>query len=147
MQSFLDKISDLKCGWNERPLDENAFNRLAKKLKIHVRYMPLTVNGFYTCRKGRHYIVINQKLSPRLAEFVMFHELGHYLMHSPSNDAIDNYCGSATHSRDEKEADAFAYCALLPLGLFAMRSVEELADIYGSGFVMRRLEVYERYGI
>lgn len=75
------------------------------------------------------------------------HELGHFLMHSPSTDAIANYCGSENHSRDEKEADAFAYCAMLPLELLKAREREELADIYGSGFLMERLGVYERYKI
>jgi len=147
MQSFVHKIKALKCGWNERPLDEAAFHKLTRKLKIKVQLMPLSVEGFYNCTKGKHYISINSRLSAARAEFVRFHELGHFLMHMPSTDPTSSYCGSETYSRDENEADAFAYCALLPLTTFEKYSVEEIAGMYGSEFLMRRLEVYERYKI
>lgn len=147
MQSFFHKIDALKFGWNDRPLDEGAFNKLTRKLKIKVKSMPLTVNGFYSCVKGRHFIAVDSRLSRLQAEFVMYHELAHFIMHSPSTDSIDNYCGSPTNSRDEKEADAFAYCAVLPLTMLKKVELEDLSDMYGSGFLMRRLEVYERYGI
>lgn len=104
-------------------------------------------NGFYCCAKGKHYIAYDPRLSPMQAAFVMFHEFAHFLMHMPSTDAIESFCGSKQQSRDEKEADAFAYCALLPMELLKTRDAEELADIYGSRFFMKRLEVYERYEI
>jgi Zn-dependent peptidase ImmA (M78 family) len=147
MKSFLKKISKLECGWNEVPLDQDTFDRLCARLRIKFRLMPLSVQGFYTCDKKKHYIAINSRLTPFTALFTMYHELGHFLMHSPRTDSISNYCGSENHSRDEAEADAFAYCAVLPLQLLRSREPEELADIYGSTFFMKRLEVYERYRI
>lgn len=147
MQSFFDKITQLKCGWNEVPLDEGVFHRLCKRHKISVKFLPLTVRGFYNCTKGKHYIAVDKRLTPFETEFVMFHEFAHFLMHLPSTDAIESFCGSKTHTRDEQEADAFAYCAMLPLELLKTRDGEELADIYGSNFFLTRLDVYERYGI
>lgn len=147
MQSFFDKIEKLKCGWNHVPMDEAAFHALCKKQKIKVKHMPLSVEGFYNCAKGKHHIAIKTGMRPFRESFVMFHEFAHYLMHSPSTDATESYCGSKTHSRDEQEADAFAYCALLPLQLLKTRDPEELADMYGISFFLERLAVYERYGI
>ncbi len=147
MQCFLEKIAALKCGWNERPLDEAAFYKLCRKHKIRVKQMPLSVEGFYNCCKGKHHIALKQGLATFRESFVMFHEFAHYLMHSPSTDATESFCGSMTYTRDEQEADAFAYCALLPLQLLKTRDGMELADIYGITFFMERLGVYERYGI
>lgn len=109
--------------------------------------MPLTVCGFYHCTKGKHFIAIDSRLSPMQTVFVMFHEFAHFLMHSPGTDATASFSGSLTYSRDEQEADAFAYCALLPLELLKSQEPEHLADEYGSRFLMERLAVYERYGI
>src|SRR5690606_17957025 len=130
MQSFLTKIEKLKCGWNAVPLDEAVFEALCKKLKIRTRWLPLTVGGFYTCDKQKDYIAISSKLGPDESLFVMFHELGHYLMHAPSRERVAFYCGSKTHSRDEQEADAFACCALLPLDLLKEREPTELAEMF-----------------
>lgn len=149
MQSFFHKIANLNCGWNERPLNEDLFHRLCRKHRVRVKFLPLTVNGFYSCTKAKHYIAIDSRLPEMQALFVMFHEFGHFLMHSPSTDFTESFCGSATYTRDEIEADAFAYCALLPLTVLRTREPEELLgeDGYGSSFLMERLKVYERYGI
>jgi Zn-dependent peptidase ImmA (M78 family) len=147
MQSFFDKISKLGCGWNEVPLGEDSFHRLCERHRIGVRYMPLTVNGFYTCAGGRHYIAIDRNLGQIQTLFVMYHEFGHYLMHTPSTDAVSRYCGSRSGGRDEREADAFAYCAIVPVTQLRDRDGEELADMYGNEFYQTRLDVYERYGL
>lgn len=145
MKSFFHKIAKLKCGWNDVPLTDETFYKLCKIHKVKIQFMPLHVDGFYTCDRKKHYIAINSQLSSLGQLFTMFHEFGHYLMHLPSTDAVAHYCGSRTHSRDEQEADAFAFCALLPLELLKTRDGEELADIYGIVFFMKRLAVYERY--
>lgn len=149
MKIFSRKIAKLKCGWNEVELDEEAFHRLCSDRKIRVEFLPLRGLGFYSCSgKGKHYIAIDSRLSKTQSMFVMFHEFAHYLMHSPSTDAITTNCGRADKpSRDEQEADAFAFCAMLPLKLLETRDGEEVAGIYGTRFFMERLNVYERYGI
>jgi Zn-dependent peptidase ImmA (M78 family) len=149
MQSFFHKIAELKCGWNEQPLDEAKFHKICRKHKIRVKLLPLTVHGFYSCTGGKHYIAVDSRLPELQKLFVMFHEFGHFLMHSPSTDFIENYCGSKRKSRDEQEADAFAYCALLPLSVLKNHDPEELLGDDGvpTAFLMERLRIYERYGI
>lgn len=147
MQIFHDKIKNLKAGWNERSLSEDDFYALCERCKIRVQRLPLKVSGFYTCDRKKHYIAIDSRLPTAQATFTMFHEFGHFLMHTPSTAAVSNYCGSKIYRRDETEADAFAYCAMLPLPMLRTREPEELADIFGTTFLMERLSVYERYGI
>lgn len=147
MQSFLAKIAALDCGWNEVSLTEEMFYDLCGRLGIIVKVIQMSKRGFYSCRRKKHYITVNARLRGDRLIFTLFHELGHYIMHSPSTDTINADCDAEKTSRDEQEADAFAYCAMLPLTLLRTRPGEELADTYGMTFFMRRLEVYERYGI
>lgn len=147
MHFFHAKIEQLKIGWNERLLTEEDFYSLCEQSKIRVQHLPLTVAGFYTCDRKKHYIAINTRLSAAQSLFTMFHEYGHFLMHAPSTESVSNYCGSKIYRRDEAEADAFAYCAILPSSLLRTREPEELCDAFGSTFLMERLSVYERYRI
>lgn len=78
---LLEKISQLKIGWNVKPLTEEVFFRLCRKYKIKVIEMPLQVDGFYYYVKGRHYIAIDTRLTHLRRLFVMFHEFAHYLRH------------------------------------------------------------------
>lgn len=148
MKSFLKKIARLNVGWNEVPLDDDAFHRLCRDKKLEFKLMPMESDGFYTCTKKKHYIAVNSRLSPFEQLVTAYHEFGHYLMHSPSTDAIAKECRSGERkTRDELEADAFAYCAVLPLTLLTSRDDVEVADSFGMSFFMERLAVYERYKI
>lgn len=150
MKSFLQKIEKLDFGWNQRSLTSDDFYGLCRRFKIKVEELPLlTVHGAYSCDKKKHYIAVNTRLPQMQQLFVMFHEFGHYLMHLPSTGPIERQCTVPTkrRSRDEKEADAFAYCAVLPFELLRTRDSMELADAYGMTFFMERLAVYERYKI
>lgn len=150
MKSFLQKIEKLDFGWNKRSLTQEDFYDLCRRLKIKVEELPLlTVDGAYSCDKKKHFIAVNSRLPLMRQTFVMFHEFGHYLMHLPSTGPIDRQCSAPTkrRSREEREADAFAYCAVLPLSLMSSRPDEEIADLFGNTFFMERLAVYERYKI
>lgn len=81
--------------------------------------------------------------------FVMFHELGHYLMHAPGGLQEAKFSGRPEQSREEIEADAFACCSILPLDLLSNLTPQELVEGEGfpAWFLMKRLAVYERYGV
>lgn len=130
-------------------LGEQDFEELCKTNKIQVEVMPLGVRGFYHRHKGKHHIAISSKLGQLERRFVMFHEFGHFLMHSSGLGGIERFCGHVESTREEHEANAYAYCALLPLRHLKTLWPEELAYEYGYGaqFVVERLQVYERYGI
>ncbi len=149
MKTYLPNIADLKFGWNSKMLTEIDFYKLCKKYKISVAVMPLKRRGYYSKTKGKHHIAIKSGMPDFQTLFVMFHELGHYIMHSPGGAQSARFSGVPADTREEKEADAFAYCALLPLSLLTTRSPEELTELdgYTNQFLIRRLKIYERYGI
>jgi len=128
MRSYFEKLSNLRVGWNRRPLGESDFYRLCRRFRITVVEMPLSTNGFYYCVKGRHFIAISSKLPPIEKLLVMFHEFGHFLMHSPDTNTTASFHGLGIRTRKENEADAFALCALIPKTWLETREVSELID-------------------
>ena len=149
MLFFLDQISSLRCGWNKKSLTEETFYKLCKRRRITVVEMPLTTGGFYYCVKRRHYIAIDSRLKRFDKLFVMFHEFAHYLMHAPDTGVTANFHGVGARTRKEREADAFALCALIPTPWIERRSADELHE--EDGFPVRilrqRKEIYEMYRI
>ena len=110
--------------------------------------MPLRTDGFYYRVKGRDFIAVNSRLAEPMKLLVLFHELGHFLFHTPASGATANFHGVGGFTRQEREADVFALCALLPLRSIKNRSVEELAESSGlpPEKVTERLDIRDRYG-
>lgn len=131
-----------------RPLGEADFYRLCRRFRITVVEMPLATNGFYYCVKDRHFIAVDSKL-PRLRKLlVMFHEFAHFLMHSPDTNTTASFHGLGKKNRKEREADAFALCALIPTAWIKSRDLAELADDgYPDELIKDRIDIYERLGI
>ena len=128
MRFLTDKISKLNFGWNERPLSEADLFALCKRFKISVQEMPLSVGGFYYRVMGRDFIAVDSKLTRHQRLAVLFHELGHFLFHTPESGATANFHGVGRRTRQEAEADVFAVCAIVPRSLIESRSVQELID-------------------
>lgn len=148
MRSILDKLSHLRTGSNKRSLDENDFYNICKHFKIGVTEMPLTVSGFYYRVAGRDFIAIDSRLTGLKKLLVMFHELGHFLLHAPDSGVTANFHGVGCRSRKEKEADAFALSAIIPRTLLETRSIDEIVDDGIDPDTLReRVEVYDRFGI
>ncbi|MEO8650304.1 MAG: ImmA/IrrE family metallo-endopeptidase [Acidobacteriota bacterium] len=149
MHFFLDKIERLKCQWNRRPLTETDFHRLCKRLKVTVVEMPLQTNGFYFCMRSRHFIAIDRRLDRYRKLLVMFHELAHCLMHAPDAGVTANFHGIGKKTRKEKEADAFALCAIIPLAWIQNGTITERAADEGipTDIVADRLGVFEKLGL
>lgn len=146
---LLDKIKQLKIGWNERPLGEIDFYKLCKRHKIVIDEMPLRVSGFYYCVKGGHYIAIDSKLPKGMKLLVMFHEFAHFLMHAPSVNETASYHGVGRKNRKEIEADVFALVALIPVKWLETMTPDEIIDRSGLDVkhVKERFEIFERNGI
>ncbi|MBK6750525.1 MAG: ImmA/IrrE family metallo-endopeptidase [Pyrinomonadaceae bacterium] len=146
MQFVVDKISPLCPGWNKRPLTEDDFYQLCKRFRIGVTEMPLTVGGFYHRVSGRDFIAVDSRLSGAERVLVLFHELGHFLLHTPDSGATASFHGVQRSSRKEIEADAFALCAVIPKTLLESRSTDELiAEGIDRDTLRERVEIYRRY--
>lgn len=148
MRFLTSKISKLRTGWNQRSLTEDDFYKLCKRFKIMVTEMPLTVSGFYYRVSGRDFIAVDSKLSGQKKLLVMFHELGHFLLHAPDCGETANFHGIQKTSRKEIEADAFALCAVIPKTMLESCSPDELVQEGIDPDALReRVEVYRRCGI
>ena len=149
MRFFLDKISNLRIGWNESPLTESDFYRLCKQFRIRVEEVEIATDGFYFRLKGRDFIAVKRKLSGPRKLAVMFHELAHFLFHVPESGVTANFHNVGLRTRKEIEADVFALCALIPKSWIESRSVEELVkdDGFPAEMIAARSEIYQRYGI
>jgi len=148
MRFLTEKISTLKIGWNERSLTEADFYRLCKRFKVTVTEMPLRTGGFYYRVMGRDFIAVNSRLVGPQKLAVLFHELGHFLLHTPESGATANFHGVGLRTRQEREADLFALCAIIPKTWIASRSPEELIDEgFSHEMVAERHSIFEMYGI
>jgi len=148
MRSYLTKISDLRIGWNRRPLGENDFYSLCRRFQITVVEMPLQTNGFYYCVKRKHFIAVSSRLSRLEKLLVMFHEFAHFLMHSPDTNTTASFHGLGKTTRKEREADAFALCALIPKVWLETRELSEISDEgFSPEMIKQRAAVYKSQGI
>lgn len=149
MHFLVEKISTLNIGWNERSLTEADFCRLCRRFRINVTEMPLRTDGFYYRVMGKDYIAVNSRLPEPVKLLVLFHELGHFLFHTPESGATANFHGVGGSARKEREADAFALCSLLPRRMIETRSVDEIADETGlpEKAVADRFDIWNKHGL
>lgn len=148
MRFLADKISKLQIGWNERPLTEVDFTALCALFDVRVDEQPLGVSGFYYRAMGRDFIAVDSRLAWPEKLGVLFHELGHFLLHAPRSGAAVGFRGVGPSTRKEREADAFALCALIPQSWVRSRPVDELfRDGFTAEMVAARYKLYERYGL
>lgn len=149
MRFLIDKLNSLKIGWNERELTERDFHRICKRLKINVIEMPLRTGGFYYRVMGRDYIAIDSRLTGPRKLLVQFHELAHFLLHTPESGATANFHNVGRKTRQEREADLVALCAVIPKSWLEARSLDEIVDEHTiSADVLReRLDILEKHGI
>ena len=147
MRFAIEKISQIKIGWNERPLGEDDFYRLCKRYKVTVQEMPLRVGGFYYRVMGRDFIAVDSRLAGPQKLAVLFHELGHFLLHTPETGATANFHGVGRQTRKEQEAEVFALCSLIPQTLIHTRTIQELIDDgFPTDMIVERFAIFDRYG-
>lgn len=139
----------MRFKWNEKQLTEADFFRLCRRFKITIVEMPLTTHGFYYCVKGKHYIAIDSRLNGIERLFVLWHEFAHFLMHVPDRNVTANFYGVGCQTRNEKEADIFALCALIPKHWVKTKTLRELVEDEGFSeeFVWNRKKFYDEYEI
>jgi Zn-dependent peptidase ImmA (M78 family) len=148
MRFLTEKISNLQIEWNERELDLNDLYRLCKRFRVVVQEMPLTTGGFYYRVMGRDFIAVDSRLSGSKKLFVLFHELGHFLLHTPETGATANFHGVGRRTRKECEPDVFALCAIIPRTLIETRNARELIeDGLPPDIVAARFDALARYGL
>jgi len=148
MRFLSDKAHKLEFGWNERPLTEADFHRLCRRFKISVQEMPLRVSGFYYRLMGRDFIAIDSRLTGNERLTVMFHELAHYLFHTPESGATANFHRVGQKTRQEIEADAFALCSIIPMTFITdLPGLASLDESIAESMLRERIEIFKLHGI
>lgn len=146
MRLLIDKLSRLGIDWNIRALGESDLHELCDRFGITLHESPMGTDGFYYRLLGQDFIAINSRLRGFRRLSVLFHELGHFLLHVPKSGPAANFHAVGRPTRQEREADLFALCALMPVDLIRDRTLSELIDAgYPADIAQARLAILERY--
>ena len=147
MRLLIENLSRLGIEWNTRTLGEVDFHDVCERFDIILHDSPMGTDGFYYRLLGRDFIAINSRLTGTRRLSVLFHELGHFLLHVPKSGPAASFHAVGRPTRQEREADLFALCAVLPMKLVKDRTMQELIDAgYPADIVKARLAILERYG-
>lgn len=146
MNLLAEKIRNLRIGWNKRALTEADFHMLCKKLGVYLVEVDsddMIWEGFYTIVLGKPTIIVNARLRGLERLWVLFHELGHHLLHSPATC----FFSQSTIEKAQAEANAFATIALLPKPLLGKMLTWNLfeEDYFPTKILRARLKIMEQF--
>lgn len=149
MNLSLIKIQSIFPHFNERPITAEDFWRVVRREKIIVRQMPLIVDGYYTHRRGKDIILINDSLKGTRWLHVALHELSHFLFDVPgAEDGYTFYRNGQYVDRREYRADAFATIGIMPWPDLVATTPDDLAvSPWLADIVVARLAVRTHFGI
>lgn len=136
--------------WNRRAFTMEDFYRYCRRKGIKVHEMPMLVAALYGVKRGRPHIYLDSRTKGVARLHAAWHELGHYLLHTPPYESVTYYYRLRPQTREEIEADAFAIVALIPEPLLKkLLAAEEYAEDYGlsAELLKERCELFARYGI
>lgn len=134
MKEFsLAKIREVFPNFNKTPITEVQFLKVCNKkdAKVHIRTMPLSIDGYHIRRHGVNFIIINNKLSGDKWLHTGLHEYCHYLFDAPDHGDYVFYrrgdgCGDLESDKylpeeirrrkklREKFADAVSLAGMVP---------------------------------
>jgi Zn-dependent peptidase ImmA (M78 family) len=143
-----DVFKRLIKGWNERPLTEKDFYKLCRKFGILVfeeDSEEMNDKGEYTVVEGVPIIFLDRTLKGLERLWVMFHELGHHLLHAPETC----FFSEGTVNKEQSEANAFAACSLIPKPAVTQLYLWDLYDVdeFATKLFDIRLALYDDYKI
>lgn len=130
-------------------IDDDLFGFCADR-DIELVFSPDVSAGIYAMYRGEHFIFLNSRLSGRRLLHVAFHEIGHYLLHVPTQGRYAaEFFRLHQKQKDHCEAESVAAFLLLPIAELESLLLagvherdHELAELIG-----RRLELFARYKV
>lgn len=130
--------------WNSRPITERDALRFLRKKVLLVESDKAEVPGLFTEYEGYLFIVIHPSLRGYNRLWVLLHEIGHFLFHTPTMQCFD----PRYELKADFEANMFAAVALIPFEWFETRSDSDiLEDGIPRDLLAFRKNVFERYAI
>ena len=130
--------------WNQKAHTERDAYAFCKANKVHIVEDPQTSHGMFVKYRGYDFILITPGLTQMMRTWILWHEIGHYLLHEP---AIANFSRHYAR-RSEREANFIAAVALIPRALLHNRSQGELVEMdFPLKLIDIRHRVYDATGI
>src|ERR1043165_2547607 len=96
-------------GWNKRILTERDFYRFCVRQGVSVVEAVTDALGRYVVYKGKPFIIHDPSLQSGLKLWVLWHEAGHHLLHTPEPQYFDKI----SLNRFDFEANFIASIALI----------------------------------
>lgn len=131
-------------GWNRRVFTQDDFDRFCEIGQVIVEERYTGFPGLYTRRQGQSVITVSPSVLPRARSWVLWHEMGHVLLHDPG-------CAFMYENSQklERQADLIAACALIPRPLLDELTLWEIHDEYRYAIELCELRqrFYEEIGI
>lgn len=109
--------------WGQRPITDGEIRSRLRK-KVIFTEGKIDVPGLYTEYQGYLWIVIDQDLRGLMKDWVLRHEVGHFLLHIPAMQCFD-----PTYRRKaDREANIFAAVAMIPTSWLHEKTFNELLE-------------------
>lgn len=122
------KIWQVFPDWNERVHTVAELEGYCEKNDIVTLDTPnIDDLGEYRVRDNTPVILINKFVSGRYRNWVLAHEIGHDLFHTPASCKFS----TGTKYKIEKEANIFAACYFIPQRMIATAHPAEIEAEYG----------------
>lgn len=125
---FLSELAHKRLeGWNEKVLNEDAGLHYCRQNKICVVDDRREEYGRIVFYKGYAFILINPKLELAMRTWVLFHEIGHFILHSPHSS---KFCPLLKRKSD-REANYVAAVAMMPKAAIEGKTFAEIQEEFG----------------
>lgn len=150
MHNLLSRLEEHFPFVNRRAARESDFFWFCFKKGVEVVFSDSVSAGIYVLYNDEHFIFLNKTLGGLRLRYVMFHELGHYLFHSPSQSRFGaEFFDLHANRRNEDEAETVAALLLFPAGeLNSLLQDPEIGDsVHLQQLAGHRIAILEKFRI
>lgn len=125
---FLAEISRRRIpDWNQRVLTEADAIAYCKVNKLCLVDDKAENYGRIVFYKGHVFILRNPHLPPATALWVLWHEIGHFILHAPQSSRFN----PLVKRKSDREANYVAAVAMMPRHLIYGRSIAQVQHDFG----------------
>lgn len=125
---FLNSLADKKLtGWNERVFTERDALDYCQRNKIYIVESVGEPYGRIAFYKGYTFILLNPLLESAARTWVLFHEIGHYILHAPQAARFS----PLVRRKSDREANYIAAVAMMPKCVIEGKTFSEIQAEYG----------------
>ena len=122
---FIEEIAKKRItNFNEKAKTEEDAYEFCRSNKVIIADDRRTSYGKYLVYKDHHFILINPKLKGIMKLWVLWHEIAHFILHTPETNS---FSGNMVRKND-KEANIIASVCLLPRHEIKNKTIKDLRN-------------------